>query len=171
MSNTECEQWRGQITARLQVEHPRLVVLSMSRQYTAADEGFMSYDPAWIESLTRLVTQLRGSGAEVLVLGPVPDPRSNVLICLSGHLDDATACASPRSVTVNEPGIAAETAATKAGGGQYADITALFCTADRCPVIVGNTLVYRNDNHLTAEYARVLGPVLGALVDRALARG
>ena len=119
----------------------------------------MSYDPAWIESLTRLVTQLRGTGAEVLVLGPVPDPRSNVLICLSGHLDDATACASPRSVTVNEPGIAAETAATKAGGGQYADITALFCTADRCPVIVGNTLVYRNDNHLTAEYARVLGPV------------
>ena len=43
---------------------------------------------------------------------------------------------------MNEPGIAAESAATKAGGGQYADLTELFCTADRCPVIVGNTLVY-----------------------------
>jgi hypothetical protein len=153
----------------LQVEHPRLVVLSMWRQY-GADYGFTPYDPAWIDSLTRLVTQLRGTGAEVLVLGPVPDPRSNVLICLSGHLDDATACASPRSEAVNEPGIAAETAAAKAGGGQYADITALFCAADRCPVIVGNTLVYRDDKHLLIEYARVLGPVMGALADRALAR-
>ena len=41
---------------------------------------------------------------------------------------------------MNESGIAAESAATKAGGGQYADITELFCTAD--------TLVYVDSNHL-----------------------
>ena len=70
---------------------------------------------------------------------------------------------------MNEPGIAAETAATKAGGGQYADLTELFCTVDRCPVIVGNTLVYGDDTHLTAEYSRLLAPVIGALADRALA--
>ena len=50
--------------------------------------GFTPYDPAWIDSLTRLVQQLRGIGAKVLVLGPIPDPRSVVPICLSGHLDD-----------------------------------------------------------------------------------
>ena len=131
--------------------------------------GFTSYDPAWIDSLTRLVQQLRGTGAEVLVLGPIPDPHSVVPICLSGHLDDATACSPPRSTAVNEPGIAAESAATKAGGGQYADLTELFCTADRCPVIVGNTLVYFDKNHLTFEYSRLLAPVIGALADRALA--
>ena len=142
---TECEQWRGQIIARLRAEHPRLVVVSMWRRYGAGygyPAGFTSYDPAWIDSLTRLVQQLRGIGAKVLVLGPIPDPQSVVPICLSGHLDDATACSPPRSTAVNEPGIAAESAATKAGGGQYADLTELFCTADRCPVIVGNTLVY-----------------------------
>ena len=74
-----------------------------------------------------------------------------------------------RSTAVNEPGIAAETAATKAGGGQYADLTELFCTADRCPVIVGNTLVYFDQSHLTAEYSQLLAPVIGALADRALA--
>ena len=55
-----------------------------------------------------------------------------------------------------------------AGGGQYADLTDLFCTADRCPVIVGNTLVFRDDNHVTVEYATLLGPVLSALVDESL---
>ena len=72
---------------------------------------------------------------------------------------------------MNQPGIAAEAAATKAGGGQYADLTELFCTADRCPVIVGNTLVYRDQDHVTFEYSRLLAPVVGALADRALAPG
>ena len=169
---TECDQWRGQIIARLRAEHPRLVVVSMWRYYGAAYgyvPGFTTHDPAWIDSLTRLVQQLRGTGAKVLVLGPIPDPHSLVPICLSGHLDDATACSPPRSTAVNESGIAAESAATKAGGGQYADITELFCTADRCPVIVGNTLAYQDQYHLTVEYSRLLAPVIGALSDRALA--
>jgi hypothetical protein len=48
-------------------------------------------------------------------------------------------------------------------------LSELFCTADRCPVIVGNTLVYRDDNHVTTEYARVLAPLLTEMVERALA--
>jgi len=47
----------------------------------------------------------------------------------------------------------------------------LFCTADRCPVIVGNTLVYFDWGHMTLEYSRALGPVIGALADRALNQG
>ena len=167
-----CEQWRDLIMTRLRAEHPRLVVVSMWRGYGAGNgylPGFTAYDPAWIDSLTRLVQQLRGFGAEVLVLGPIPDPHLVARICLSGHLDDATACSAPRSTAVNESGIAAESAATKAGGGQYADLTELFCTADRCQVIVGNTLMYFDADHLTLEYPRLLAPVIGALADRALA--
>jgi peptidoglycan/LPS O-acetylase OafA/YrhL len=167
---TECEQWRGQIMARLRAEPPRLIVLSMSRRY-GADFGFTSYDPAWIDSLSRLVAQLRSTGATVLVLGPIPDPHSTVPTCLSAHLDDAAACSPTRSVAVNNGGIAAEQAATTGGGGHYVDLTDLFCTPDRCPVIVGNTLAYRDDNHVTIEYAQVLAPVIGALADRALADG
>jgi hypothetical protein len=174
-SATHCEQWRGQVIARLRVEHPQLVVVSTWRRYGAGlpgwQPGFTSYDPAWIDSLTRLVQQLRGTGAQVLVLGPIPDPHSVVPICLSGHLDDATACSPARSTSVNEPGIAAESAATKAGGGHYADLTELFCTADRCPVIIGNSLVYLDNSHLAFEYSRALGPVIEALADRALAGG
>jgi hypothetical protein len=157
--------------ARLRSEHPQLVVVSMWRGYSAEESltGFAPYGPAWIESLTRLVQQLRDTGAKVLVLGPVPDPHSVARFCLSGHLDDATACSPTRSTAVNEPGIAAESSATKAGGGQYADLTELFCTTNRCPVIVGNALVYIDVSHLTFEYSRLLAPVIGALADRSLA--
>ncbi|GKU44788.1 acyltransferase, partial [Mycobacterium montefiorense] len=167
---TECEQWRGQVIARVAAEHPRLVVLDMSRRY-GSDFGFVSYDPAWIETLGRTVAQLRRTGATVLVLGPAPDPQSPVPTCLSGHLDDATACAPSRSAAVNDDGISKERAATTGNGGHYADLTDLFCTAERCPMIVGNTLVFRDDNHVTTEYAQLLAPVLGALADRAITDG
>ncbi len=47
--------------------------------------------------------------------------------------------------------------------------TELFCTAERCPVIVGNTLVYLDRNHLTVDYSGLLAPAIGALADRAVA--
>ncbi|RFZ66180.1 O-acetyltransferase OatA [Mycobacterium marinum] len=167
---TECEQWRSEIMGRLQSERPRLVVLSMSRRYQP-DFSFASYDPAWIDTLNRTVAQLRRNGSSVLVLGPVADPQSSVPTCLSAHLDDAGACAPSRSAATNAGGVAAEQTATEAGGGHYADLTDLFCTPDRCPTIIGNTLVFRDDNHLTTEYAQLLAPVIGALADRALAAG
>jgi peptidoglycan/LPS O-acetylase OafA/YrhL len=169
---TECKQWSRHTIDRLQRDHPKLIVLSMSRRYGARYNiaaRFESYDPAWIDSITRLVRQLRGTGAQVLVLGPIPDPQSVVPTCLAEHLDDATTCSAERSVAVNDAGIAAETAATKAGGGQYADVTDLFCTPQRCPAIIGNTLAYFDRKHTTIEYSQLLAPVLGALADRALA--
>jgi hypothetical protein len=163
---TECEQWRGSVMARLFRAKPQVIVLDMSRRY-GADFGFTSYDQAWLDSLELVVQTLRRTGAKVLVLSQVPDPHATVPTCVSAHMDDAVECAPTRAEGLNDGGIAAEAAATAAGGGQYVDLSELFCTKDRCPVIVGNTLVYRDDNHITTEYARVLAPLLIERIERA----
>jgi peptidoglycan/LPS O-acetylase OafA/YrhL len=158
---TECEQWRTAMLGRIQAERPALVIIGMSRRY-AQDFQFTTYGPQWLNSLTQTVTQIRATGAVVLVLGPIPDPLSTVPTCLSTHLDLATACAIDRTRALNAAGIAAEQAATTAGGGHYIDLTSLFCTATLCPAIVGNNLVFRDDNHLTVSYALWLTPVISA---------
>jgi peptidoglycan/LPS O-acetylase OafA/YrhL len=170
-----CAEWREGIMNRLAVERPQLIVVSTSRAYDADGAhvlipGLKRYDDAWLNSLTGLVSELRSTGAKVLVLGPTADPPGPVPLCLSGHLDDATACTAQRN-PAHGPGIEAEAAATEAGGGEYADVTDLFCSAERCPSIVGNTMVYFDAGHLTKQYAELLTPVMGALADRALARG
>jgi peptidoglycan/LPS O-acetylase OafA/YrhL len=166
---TECHQWRAEVLDRLRAERPALIVMDMVRRYTP-DYGFTVYGQEWLDSLTRTVAELRATGAVVLVLGPVPDPHGSVPTCLSEHLDSVSACSPERAAAVNEAGVAAEAAATAAGGGQYAPVTDLFCTAARCPVVVGNQLVFRDDNHLTIDYAQFLAPVLAALIDRAVSR-
>jgi hypothetical protein len=165
---TECQRWRTEVLHRLQSERPKLLILSMSRRY-GADFGFTSYDRAWVDSLTRLVARLRSTtGARVLVLGPVSDPHSAVPVCLSAHLSDTQACAPNRPIALNANGIAAEAAAVHAAGGRYAELSSLFCTQNVCPVIIGNDLVYRDDNHITVKYAQALGPIVAMIADEAM---
>ncbi len=164
---TECVQWREQVVADLRAAPPSVVVLAMTRRY-GADFGFTAYDRAWLDALSRMVTELRSTGAPVLVLSPVPDPHTVVPTCLSGHLDDAAACTPDRATAVNAAGVAAEAQVVQAAGGRYADLTDLFCTPAECPLLVGDQLVYRDDNHLTTGYATFLGPVMAALLDREL---
>ena len=91
-------------------------------------------------------------------------------------LDDSEVCVGvygqcAREVErADDARIAAEATATAAAAGQYAELSGLFCTVDRCPVIVGNTLVFRDDNHVTIEYAQALAPVLAERVEQALSR-
>lgn len=145
-----------------------MVILGMTRRY-AQDFHFTVSGAQWLTSLTHMVTAIRATGALVLVLGPIPDPLVTVPTCLSAHLDSATACTPDRTRALNAAGIAAEQVATAAGGGYYADLTSLFCTATRCPVIVGNNLVFRDDNHLTISYAQWLAPVISAEISSVMA--
>ncbi|MBV9650796.1 MAG: acyltransferase family protein [Pseudonocardiales bacterium] len=165
---TECEAWRTEILDRIQAERPALVILDMTRRY-GEDFSFTTYGSRWLDSLTLTVADIRATGAAVLVLGPIPDPLTSVPTCLSTHLDAASDCAPDRSKAINDAGITAEQAATAAGGGHYADLTDLFCTATQCPVVVGNTLVYRDDNHVTTSYAQWLAPVFYAEISSVMA--
>ncbi|MCV7041509.1 acyltransferase [Mycolicibacterium moriokaense] len=171
---TECDEWREHIVSRLRKERPELIVLAISRQYGASYDqtsNYTAYDAVWTEKLTDLVRGFRDTGAKVLVLGPIPDTRMWVPNCLSLHLYDSTPCSPPTSAAVNRKGIDAEAGATRAGGGHYADVTDLFCTAVRCPAVVGNTLVYHDFNHATGQYTLLLAPVIGAVAELTLVDG
>jgi hypothetical protein len=37
-----------------------------------------------------------------------------------------------------------------------------FCITTLCPTVVGNVLVYRDDNHMTVTFASLIAPLLDA---------
>jgi peptidoglycan/LPS O-acetylase OafA/YrhL len=165
---SECDQFRRAALARIRAERPALVVIGVARHYSS-DYHFQVYGPQWIQGFATIVREIRAMGTRVVVLGPTPKPNlTDVPSCLSAHLSDATACTTPRAVAVNAAGFVTERAAVLAAGGSYVDVTPWVCTSATCAVIVGNLLVYRDDNHLTTSYVSWLTPEMNVALDLAL---
>ena len=78
------------------------------------------------------------------------------------HPDDPRACVVSAGAALPQP----EPAPGDRGGPRGArshdhrPAAVVLHRAGRCPVIVGNVLVYRDPSHITATYARMLAPLL-----------
>jgi hypothetical protein len=168
-SFTECDEWRNAALARIAAEHPAAVVLSAARHY-GPEYHFQVYSPEWTNGITDVVQRLRTMTSHVVVFSPTPRPPGDVPGCLSAHLNDVGACARPVDQAVPPLGFLTEQEATVAGGGEYFDLTSWMCTATTCPPVVGNLLVYRDDNHITTTYARWLAAPIARFLDATLTK-
>jgi peptidoglycan/LPS O-acetylase OafA/YrhL len=161
---TGCNQWRAAVVARIQALHPALVVLGFSREYGIPDDRVVVDGAAWMQGLSSMMTTLRATGAQVVLMGDVPYPQTGLVPdCLSAHLTDAVACTMPKQYPYYNPsGVGQEEAVAAAAGAGYINTQPWFCFDLTCTVIVDDLLVYRDDNHITATYASWLTPVIGA---------
>jgi peptidoglycan/LPS O-acetylase OafA/YrhL len=166
---TGCNQWRAAVVARIQALHPALVVLGFSREYGIPDDHVVVDGAAWMQGLSSVMTTLRATGAQVVLMGDVPYPQTGLVPdCLSAHLTDAVACTMPKQYPYYNPsGVGQEEAVAAAAGAGYINTQPWFCYDLTCAVIVNNILVYRDDNHITATYASWLTPVIGADLEQA----
>ena len=164
---TECDEWQQNVLDQIQAIHPALVVLGVARHYTNI-YGFTPYSPVWLSGMGKEVAAIRSTGAEAMVIGPVPKPPFDVPGCLSAHLTSATACTVPAAIGLNASGIAAEQAVVTANGGTYLDTRPWFCTTTTCATMVDNLVVYRDDNHITQTYVSFLAPAVEPALQRAM---
>jgi hypothetical protein len=113
--------------------------------------------PVFEASETELLRTLAASGAETVVVAPPPASHS-FDTCLGPGSSPSSCNNAPHPVyDVFRP---LEQRAAVAAGARFVDTEAWFCVQDLCPSVVGTTPVYAHYNHLTAEYARRIGPVM-----------
>ncbi|WP_100345681.1 acyltransferase family protein [Compostimonas suwonensis] len=149
-----CDVWRTTVIAELNEERPDLVIMSNF----ARSDGLSSIDTSeWSDGLARTIDSLDGA-KRVAVVQDTPLFVSTPALCLSAHTKDALACASPRSSAIDEAIASAEEQVTIDAGGEYVDLNDYICSSEICGPIIGNTLVYRDYNHLTATFVRSLAP-------------
>jgi len=161
----ECDTWRANALARIAAERPDLVVVSNSRYVLAVDGQPVpeaSAQATWDQALGRTLGQLAKLSGQVVLIGATPRPSVDPPVCLSAHLDDALACATPMSAAIDAGTLAAERAVTGAAGVTMIDPTGWVCPFEPCPVVIGRVLVYRDTHHLTATFSAALAPYLAA---------
>jgi hypothetical protein len=166
----ECDAWRVNVAQRVAIERPALMVMSSFR-YREQMGAWAGVDPneAWQRGLTTTLDTFTPLAKKVLVLGDTPTPKSDVPSCVASHTKNVETCAAARADAVRDDRLQIERDVATAHGDAFVPTSDWLCTDTACPVIVGNVLVYRDSNHLTATAAAWLAPYLDAALTPLLA--
>lgn len=151
----DCERWNTAVMQRLMADKPDLVV-------TLGTFGLGS--EAVPAGSLRHWRRLNEEGVRILALRDTPWFPFDVADCVDRMGVDSPQCVLPRPPDPGLPG------ADLPANVTFADTRDWFCTALDCPPVIGNVLVYRDQDHLTATFARTLDDRLEPWIDRALAR-
>lgn len=115
-----------------------------------------SHEPDPTDGFKKAWSTLSKSGKDVVVLGD--NPRSlngdETRDCVALNSKDPSACAKDRDESFVDD-YQAE-AAEESKHVTFVDTSDWFCTDDICPAVVGNVMVYRDSEHITATYAATL---------------
>ena len=162
----ECDEWRSKALTIIRNESPDLVVISNYYQEILVSNG-KSAAATWATALTGVIAALPKT-SRVLVLGDTPDWKTAPAVCASGNLHDVASCTAPTRQVTNRmlTDVERETALTT--GSSYINPVNWICPNQRCPVIAWNTLIYRDNHHLTATYSRELSGVLTSPIRKLL---
>ncbi len=165
---TECATWRDAVLDRIADERPEMVVISDSRGHQIWSDGAVVKGPEredlWAAGLMRAIRAIDKLAEHVLVIGDTPDPIGDPPVCLSDHLDDALACATPTSEALAPAWLANERAVSAEAGATFIDPSPWLCPTEPCPAIIGRVLVYRDGHHMTTPFASALAPYLEPLL-------
>jgi hypothetical protein len=163
---TECETWRENVVDRLVQLRPDLVIISSNRYLPVVDER--DTDPLRQgAALARLIERIPG---RVAIIADTPRSAVDVPACLAAHRDAIEQCTTSRAAAFTWRHLRREKEAARLSGATLVDMSAATCPVDPCPPIIGTRLVYRDNHHLTATFARSLAGVLGAALPAIVAR-
>jgi hypothetical protein len=155
----ECDEWRENSLSRIEDGDPDLVVVSSASYYHVDDGGdklgHLPSRPLLSSAYEETLKRLLATGAQVVVMIDIPQAPFNVSDCVSENLDSLSECAFPLEDAVNKthfdlPAVAAVPDA------HSIEIQRVMCPDRVCRAVIGNVLVYRETNHVTATFSETL---------------
>jgi peptidoglycan/LPS O-acetylase OafA/YrhL len=165
-----CEDWKTALNRRLGSEPPYDAIL--------VTHSVSHYPPEGVAGATREETIVNGlldswrrqaeRGTRIIAIRDNPVAGAETLACVLRNLSRANElCSFDRRA-----GLAAFDgnigAVRLLPGSHLVDLSDYYCHADTCPPIIGNVIVYRDADHITATFARTLAPFLMQELDKVL---
>ena len=158
----------------IEANEPDIVMMAgAGRKYNIIDERgeYFLGDARTDEWLRGLGFTIEGlpDGTHPMVIADTPFmKRINPVNCVRDNQRDLSQCSTIRAKAIDRKFDQAEREFTESMGGTYADLNDKICPYSPCPAVIGDTLLYRNADHITATYAEQIAPSMGAVLSDVL---
>jgi len=158
-----CRAWFAWATTQVSEIKPKAVVLATSYSGDAAHG-----DPTAIR-LSSAGTEVAISGLarrspRLVVLEDIPYPGRSPVDCLLAHGATLASCTFPLNQYFAgqlDPDVALN---AQANGARFMPVLQWFCSDDKCPMVVGNIIAYKDGAHISNTYVTKLQtPFVSAL--------
>lgn len=143
----QCNDFVRDALAKIAANPPSIVVLSGHADWAQAP-----YVQEWEDHVVATLAALPKT-SRVLVVSQTPLGVDGP-DCLADNLNNTAAC---NRIWPTEFNAFQQDLVTK-HGAEYLDLRPLLCLSTVCPPVIGNTLVWADRHHLTAEFAQTLSP-------------
>lgn len=155
---SSCRKWNDSAISELERDKPDIVVTLVNTTRDAAPAGILM-----------AIERLAASGIKVVALRDTPDLARDLRPCISQFQSrERPDCEIPREELLDDAAYA-QTVTTLPKGVVSVDMNDTLCDPQKCLIIRGNTLLWRDSDHITASYAKTLKDTLWAKVQPAFA--
>jgi peptidoglycan/LPS O-acetylase OafA/YrhL len=144
-----CTSWFRWAVQKDRSLHPDVTLISSFYQYPTHTPGYFG---TLTKELAVLINTFRADSQKVLIMGDVFGQVANPSDCLLSANATMRTCSSPYDQSPITANAEVQDLAGKAGAG-FISTEGWFCALDRCPMVVGNTVVYFDRSHVTQQYA------------------
>jgi hypothetical protein len=158
----QCVTWRRWAYKETRSLHPKLVLLGTF--YNASPETVSQ--ELEVSRLTTMADGVRSAASKVVLIGDPPGVGVNPAPCLLGTRARMSTCSYQTYGETAELTDAAEGAADSFGA--FLDTTPWFCFDNVCPMVIGQTIAYFDQSHITTQYAEELAPLFTSGLEHVL---
>jgi peptidoglycan/LPS O-acetylase OafA/YrhL len=160
---SNCYDFHDWALAQIDRLQPDSIVVAYRGLYLTKSRGSLSHEQTWQEGVTTTVRRLAAITPDVVVLGDIPQRALPAAECLSTPGADQQTCLAP----VTGDGLVANRYTVKGIVGtpaRFVDPRSLVCAAGACPLVVGEHVVFYDDDHITASWSRLVAPALEEMI-------
>jgi peptidoglycan/LPS O-acetylase OafA/YrhL len=157
---TECSSWRDKVLKKIQSMRPDIVILGSTYTYPYTKDQ-------WINGTSAILAELSSAAKHIYLLRSTPVLSFDGPICLAPRswlykiLVSGRSCSSPAySNKFDDVYAWQKLAADRFHNVSMIDMTDAVCPNGECKAERNGVIVFRDSEHITATFARQLGPSL-----------
>ena len=157
--DSRCLDFNERAISGLLDREPDFVMTTSSQTHFGAEE---TLDSTWLQQISRFTDR----GIPVVGIRDTPRMPENVPSCLEQNPADFEACGTEAGATLAAQ--APEQGIEPPSGVHFLDFSDLLCPDGYCSPVIGNVIVYRDNDHLTSTFLRTLLPWFGQRLEQAV---